>query len=46
VRKGVLIPVRISGLHRILFDKTDLERLIESGKGDDLGRQTTQEVVA
>jgi hypothetical protein len=38
VDKGVLMPVRIPGLHRTLFDKTDLERLVESAKGD--GQET------
>jgi hypothetical protein len=38
VGKGVLMPVKLPGLHRILFDKTDLDRLIDSAKGD--GRET------
>jgi hypothetical protein len=38
VGKGVLMPVKLPGLHRILFDKTYLDRLIDSAKGD--GRET------
>lgn len=38
VAKGVLTPVRIPELHRILFDKSDLEQLIHSGKAD--GKET------
>jgi hypothetical protein len=37
VGKGVLMPVRIPGVHRILFDRTDLDRLIDSTKGDGQG---------
>ena len=32
VDKGVLTPVRITGFCRTLFDKQDLDRLIESSK--------------
>jgi hypothetical protein len=32
VGKGILIPVRIVGFRRTLFDKQDLDRLIESSK--------------
>jgi excisionase family DNA binding protein len=32
VDKGVLTPVRITGFRRTLFDKQDLDRLIESSK--------------
>jgi hypothetical protein len=32
VGKGVLMPVKLPGLHRILFDKTDLDQLIDSVK--------------
>ena len=39
VGKGVLMPVRIPGLQRTLFDRADLERIIESGKGP--GEETT-----
>jgi excisionase family DNA binding protein len=38
VGKGVLMSVKLPGLHRVLFDKTDLDRLIDSAKGD--GRET------
>lgn len=38
VGKGVLRPVQIPGLHRTLFDKADLEQLIDSAKGD--GQET------
>jgi hypothetical protein len=38
VGKGVLMPVKLPELHRILFDKTDLDRLIDSAKSD--GRET------
>jgi hypothetical protein len=33
--RGVLVPVRLPEVRRILFDKKDLDRLIESGKGTD-----------
>jgi len=33
VGKGVLTPVKLPGLHRTLFDKTDLDRIIDSAKG-------------
>ena len=29
VGKGVLMPVKLPGLHRILFDKADLDRLVD-----------------
>jgi hypothetical protein len=32
VDKGVLVPVKVPGLHRVLFDKADLDRLIDSAK--------------
>ena len=32
VDKGILTPVRIVGFRRTLFDKQDLDRLIESSK--------------
>ena len=36
VSNRVLIPVRIPGLHRTLFDKANLERLIDSAKSNEL----------
>jgi excisionase family DNA binding protein len=32
VDKGILTPVRIAGFRRTLFDKQDLDRLIEAAK--------------
>jgi len=32
VHKGVLVPIRIPGLQRTLFDKNDLERLIVASR--------------
>jgi excisionase family DNA binding protein len=32
VEKGIVTPVRIVGFRRTLFDKQDLDRLIESSK--------------
>ena len=32
VGKGILTPVRIAGFRRTLFDKQDLDRLIEASK--------------
>jgi excisionase family DNA binding protein len=32
VDKGILTPIRIVGFRRTLFDKQDLDRLIESSK--------------
>jgi excisionase family DNA binding protein len=33
--RGVLTPVRLPAVRRILFDRQDLDRLIESGKTGD-----------
>jgi hypothetical protein len=32
--RGILRPVRIPTLRRVLFDKQDLDELIEAGKGE------------
>jgi hypothetical protein len=47
VNRGVLVPIRIPGLQRTLFDKQDLERLIESSRpeGQDSSKQPVQAAV-
>lgn len=32
IRKGVLVPVKIPRLERVLFDQEDIDRLIETSK--------------
>ncbi len=38
--RGVLTPVRLPEVRRILFDRQDLDRLIEAGKAVDNGAET------
>jgi hypothetical protein len=44
VNKGVLCPVQIPGVHRTLFDRKDLERLIDAAKaeGQDRGERSAR----
>jgi hypothetical protein len=37
--RGALTPVRLPEVRRILFDKQDLDRLIERGKAGDKGTE-------
>jgi excisionase family DNA binding protein len=44
--RGVLTPVRLPEVRRILFDKQDLDRLIEAGKAGDNGIETAMSAAA
>jgi excisionase family DNA binding protein len=44
--RGVLTPVRLPEVRRILFDRQDLDRLIESGKAADTAADETMPLTA
>jgi excisionase family DNA binding protein len=42
VEKGMLTPVRLPGFRRTLFDRQDLEALVQSAKGQVLPKDHAQ----
>jgi excisionase family DNA binding protein len=45
IERGILQPVRIPTLRRVLFDRCDLDRLIESGKSGEASDKVADESI-
>jgi hypothetical protein len=46
IARGVLRPISIPTLKRVLFDRLDLDRLVEDGKAGDNGAETAMPLAA
>jgi excisionase family DNA binding protein len=46
IERGALTPVKLPLVRRVLFDRCDLDRLIEDGKGGDNGAETEMPLAA